>query len=81
VSDLELKESYHIYLDGDGILNLVSLQIIREPKLSTRLAELICKDIIDLLDKDSHKEFDMLIDLLPVESKGYASSKARKLYA
>ena len=80
MSDGELQQAYEVFVDDDNIVNLVSLQVIREPESNTRLAELIQRDVMGILDKDPHKEYDMIVNLLPIGKGGYASSKARKIY-
>ena len=79
-SDGELKQAYEVFLDDDGIVNLVSLEVIRDPESNTRLAELIHQDVMRILDEDPRKKYDLIVNLLPIGKGGYASSKARKTY-
>jgi hypothetical protein len=80
ISDIELQQAYEVSVDHEGIINLVSLQVIRERESSTRLAELIYQDVLRILDGHPAKSYTMIVDLLPVGKDGYASSKARRIY-
>lgn len=80
ISDTELKQAYQVFVDDEGIINLVSLQVIREPESNTHLAELIQRDVMRILDDNPNKDYTMIVNLLPVGKDGYASSKARKIY-
>ena len=79
-SDEEMRLAYDLFVDDAGILNLVILGEIRGAESSTRLSELIQQDVITILDKNPHKKYDMIVNLLPLARGGYASSKARKTY-
>ena len=79
-SDQEIRQAYDVFVDDEGLLNLVTLGVIRGPESNTRQAELIQQDVIAILDKDPHKEYDMIVNLLPLGKAGYASIKARKIY-
>jgi hypothetical protein len=79
-SDQELKQAYNLFVDDAGILNLVTLGVIREPEASTRLAELIEQDVMRMLNEAPHKQYSMIVNLLPIGADGYASSRARKIY-
>ena len=79
-SDQELKQAYNVFVDDEGMLNLVTLEVIRGPESNTRQAELIRQDVMTILDKDPHREYDMIVNLLPLGKAGYASSRARKIY-
>jgi len=81
ISDEELKQAYQVFLDDDGIINLILLKAVREPESSTCLARLIRNDVMTILDGDPTREFDMLVDLFPAGKGGRTSSKARKIYA
>ena len=79
-SDQEIRQAFDVFVDDEGILNLVTLGVIKEPESNTRQAELIQQDVMRILDKDPHKEYDMIVNLLPLGKAGYASSRARKIY-
>ena len=79
-SDQETKQAFDVFVDDEGILNLVTLEVIREPKSNTRLAELIQQDVMRILDEDPHEKYGMIVNLLPIGKGGYASSRARKIY-
>ena len=79
-SDQEIKRVFEVFVDDEGILNLVTLGVIKEPESNTRQAELIRQDVMRILDEDPHKEYDMIVNLLPLGKAGYASSRARKIY-
>ena len=80
-SDKELGQAYNVFIDDNGIINVVSLKVIREAESNTRLAELIQRDVWEILNQDPQKRYDMIVNLLPVGKGGYASSKAQRLYA
>ena len=79
--DEELRQTYEISVDDRGIINLVSLQGVRDPGSNSRLAELIYLDFQEMLGADPQGEFTLLVDLRLVGKGGYASSNARKTYA
>jgi hypothetical protein len=79
-SDRELRRAYEVYVDEQEIINLVSLQVVRDRESNTRLAELIYQDVMRILDGHPNKSYTMLVNLLSVGKDGYASSKARKIY-
>jgi hypothetical protein len=78
--DRELQRAYEVFVDDDGIINLVSLEMVGELESNTRLAELILQDVVRILDDDPNKNYAMIVNLLPLGTTGYASSKARKIY-
>jgi hypothetical protein len=69
-----------VFVDDEGMLNLVTLGVIKEPESNTRQAELIEQDVMRILEEGPHKAYDMIVNLLPLGRGGYASSKARKIY-
>ena len=77
----DLNNAYQIFVDEKGVLNLVTLKSIEEPNQNTRLAELIEKDFLEILNGEKNKKYNMIVNLVPVGKGGYASSKARKIYA
>jgi hypothetical protein len=79
-SDQEIRQAYDVFVDDEGLLNLVTLGVVKEPESNTRQAELIQQDVMRILDEHPHKEYDMIVNLLPLGKAGYASSKARKIY-
>jgi hypothetical protein len=79
-SNEELEQAYEVFVDDEGIIHLVSLKVVREPEANTRLAEWIEQDVMGILNKDPHGQYNMLVNLLPIGRGGYASSRARKIY-
>jgi len=79
-SDEELRDAYSVFVDDDGILNVVSLAVVRDPESNTRLAELRYQEIMTVFDEDPERTHNMLVDLLSVKKGGYNSSKARRIY-
>ena len=79
-SDQEIKQAFDVFVDDKGILNLVTLGVIKEPESNTRQAELIQQDVMRVLDEYPHEKYGMIVNLLPIGTRGYASSRARKIY-
>jgi hypothetical protein len=79
-SDQGIRQAYEVFVDDQGILNLVSLEVVTEPAANTRLAEMIQQDVTRILDEDLSAAYDMIVDLVPVGDSGYASRKARRIY-
>ena len=80
ISDREIGHAYDVFVDDEDILNLVTLGVIREPESNARQAEMIQHDVMRILNRDPHKQYDMIVNLLPLGKGGYASSRARKIY-
>jgi hypothetical protein len=53
--DEELKQAYDVFADDKGIIHLVSQVVIKDPESNTRLAELIEKDVLELLNRDPQR--------------------------
>ena len=79
-TDQELKKVFKVYVDDEGILNLDTLGVVKDPEANTRQAELIAEAIMKILEEEPQTKYDMIVNLLPLGKKGYASSKARKIY-
>ena len=76
----KVKKAYKVVLDDDGIINLYSHEVIHDPELNTRLAEMIESDVNFILNRDPRKTYHLIVDLTSIERGGHASSKARKTY-
>jgi hypothetical protein len=79
-TDQEIEQAYDVFVDDEGLLNLVCLGVIKEPESNTRQAQLIQQDVMTILDRDPGREYDMIVNLLPLGKAGYASSRARRTY-
>jgi hypothetical protein len=80
ISSEGIRQAYEVFVDDQGILNLVSLEVVRDPQSNTRLAELIQQDVTRILDEDPSAAYDMIVDLVPLGKAGYASRRARRVY-
>ena len=80
-SDQELKEAYRVSVNGAGTISLVSLDVFPEPESNTRVAELIGQDVAALLDEDPHREYDVIVQLLPLLPPGRPAPFGRRAYA
>lgn len=63
-SDQELKIFFKVFLDKQGILNVVFLGETRESEDSIRQTELMEEAVLEIFDKDSPKKYNILVDLL-----------------
>ncbi|OGY29862.1 MAG: hypothetical protein A3F35_02630 [Candidatus Woykebacteria bacterium RIFCSPHIGHO2_12_FULL_45_10] len=79
-SDSELVGSFKVGLDEDGILILTFLHEEKDPEDNTRQSELVLGELSKVFSGEAGKQFNLLVDLTPVESANYVSDKSRELY-
>lgn len=79
-SDNELKKVFQVFIDDEGIVNLVYFKEERDPKANTRIAQLVEEDILNIFKKNPKKKFCCFINLLPVPKGGYFTNEARRIY-
>ncbi|MFC1629857.1 hypothetical protein ACFL11_01410 [Patescibacteria group bacterium] len=81
-TDQELKQKFEISINKEGIINLIFLIEETDPESSVRLAELVEKAVLEIINKDPEKKHDAIVDLSPLKDKvSYLSSTTRKLYS
>jgi len=79
-SDQELRETYRIFVDDEGILSMLCLSEVRDAESNTRQAELRYQDVLAVLDEDPERSYNMIANLKPLGKGGHASSKAKRIY-
>lgn len=80
-SDEEIKESFKLFLDENGIINLIFLKAETKPEVSVRLAELVEEALLKILKKNPKKIYNSLVDFLTLGEKiSYVSKEAREVY-
>lgn len=79
-SNEELAKTFKVGLDEDGILILTFLHEEKDPEDNTRQSELVLEELSKVFSEEAGKQFNLLVDLTPVEGANYLSEKSRDLY-
>ena len=80
MKDLELNKMVDIKVKN----SIIELDYISSPKNGkgeTSLSHVVSEKVVNILSKDSKKEYLMLVNLLKVGDTGSPTSEARKVYA
>ena len=78
-SDKDLRKSFKVYVDEDGILRAVFLIPTDDDVVSTQRAGLVRDAVFDLLNKNPGKTFNVIADLTPLP-KATISFQANLVY-
>lgn len=79
-SDEEIRKTFKISIDEEGIINLLVFVMEKESEDNARMTELIKEDFLKIFDENLNKKFKILADLTPIgriNSYGF-SHQARK---
>ena len=81
-SDKELKQTFKVFVDEEGILEGIILKEVKESADNARRLELIEDVVLEIFNKNPEKEYRVFLDLLPL-GKGniYTSAEDRKIWA
>ncbi|OGY25210.1 MAG: hypothetical protein A2134_00705 [Candidatus Woykebacteria bacterium RBG_16_39_9b] len=79
-SDSELKETFKVFIDDKGIINLTFIKNQRDPEIQVRQAELVVTALSEIIKKIPNESYKMIIDLVPIGNVSYSSNKARQIY-
>lgn len=80
-SDQELKQTFKLFVDEHNIINLVFLEEQRDPENNTRQSELILESVTQIINKDSGKSYNMMVDLTPLDNPSYISNRSKQIYS
>ena len=80
-SDEEIKKDIKVFIDENGIFNIIFSGTENEPDNNARFAELTVEEIFRVLAEHPDKEFNLFVDLSTIQGIPYTSSKARGIYA
>lgn len=78
-TDEEIRRSFKVYLDEDGILNLVFFAPEYDDN-NTKQAELVRDDCLKILNADKDKIYNALVDLTPIGTTGAVSTGGGHIY-
>jgi len=80
-SDEELKKTFEVFVDEEGILIGAILKEIKGEADNTRQIELIEKTVLEIFNKEPEKKYKVILDVLPL-GKGsvYTSVADRKIW-
>lgn len=81
-SDEELKQTFKLFVDEDGIINLVCFKLEKEAENNGRVMGLVRDGLFKIFDENPKKIYNLFIDLLSIGkimgAEGF-SSQTRKI--
>ncbi len=77
-TDQIIKETFKIFIDENGILNVIFVSKIENLEENTRQIKFIEEDFLKIFSKNLRKNYNILLDLLPIKDTGYVSNKSIK---
>ena len=78
--DEEIKKAFKLFIDENGIINLLVLDIEKKSEDNVRLTELVEEGLLEIFNKNPEKRYNWFIDITPSEEKAHAfSNKSRKI--
>ena len=81
-SDEELKQTFEVFVDKEGILEGIILKEVKGLTDNARRLELIEEVVLEIFNKNSEKKYRVFLDLLPLGIGNiYTSIEDRKIWA
>jgi hypothetical protein len=81
-TDQNLKDTFKVYTDDDGVINLEMLQGVSDVTANVHQAELLKSELQKSLDRHPNQNFDCLVNLLALGNQAhYPSPEARRIFA
>jgi len=81
-SDEELKKDFQIFIDGNGIINLISMGVERRIEDINRSMEIVEETLLKIFNENPEKKYKMFFDLSKMGNlRSGFSSGSRKIGA
>lgn len=79
ISDEELKKDFQIFVDKDGIINLISVGVERGVEDITRSTEIVEETLLKIFNENPDKKYKMFFDLSKMGNlrSGFSSSSRK----
>lgn len=80
-TDEEIKKNLRVFVDENGVFNVIFDGTENDPDNNTRFAEITVDEIFRVLGEHPDREYNFFIDLTKIEGIPFTSSKVRRVYA
>ena len=80
-TDEELKKSFKVYVNQEGIIHLEFLEVIKEHIDADRASELEMKALGEVLDRDPQKKYGLLVDMFNLKTDIYIFAGGIRTYS